>query len=63
MSEPVTALEIDTEVVEWSEGETVFHAERRTRLLFYVFSLLMAGATFLLVLWMVLAEITRPHLS
>lgn len=63
MSELVSTLDIDTDGVEWSEDETVLHAERRTRLLFYVFSLLTAGGMFLLVLWMILAEITRTHLN
>ncbi len=62
MSEPVSTLNIDTDVLEWSEPQTVYHVERRTRLLFYVFSLLTAGGMFFLILWMLLSEITRAGL-
>lgn len=61
MSEPVSTLDIDTDVLDWSDPESASHAERRTRLLFYVFSILTAGGMFLLVLWMILSEIAHFH--
>ncbi len=63
MAEQAIAFDLNEDSLEWSQVELSRRtAERRVRTLLYLVSTLTVAALSLLVVMMIVAEITRPHL-